>query len=92
MLEEKKPKKEDHEIASGGLSFLQHADLVPGTDGELHDEIDCYNCKRRSHYSNKCPTKNVKSGVSTLQLNDEEDVEYDIMFAQVRKGSSAIPK
>ena len=49
-------------IISGG-SFLQTGsadrdgsnDPVPGTDGRLLPNIQCYNCENKGHYSGQCP-------------------------------------
>ena len=71
MDDTKREKTEDEdEITAGGLSFLQHHDLISGTDGKTHASIQCYACKRKEHHKIKCPGANIK-GVNALQTEDK---------------------
>ena len=38
------------------VAFLQRdEELVPGTDGMIFENLDCYKCKHPGHYANTCP-------------------------------------
>jgi len=79
-------------LRQNGLGFLQTTkknEVVPGTDGIVHDRIKCYNCERKGHYSDKCPVnlfqdasrsnrenENVKSDASIENIQDS-DVMHD---------------
>jgi len=53
------------QMRNNGLGFLQsgssnstqnrHKDPVPGSDGKTHPNVECWRCKSKGHYSNKCP-------------------------------------
>jgi hypothetical protein len=56
-----------------GLTFLQNAPPVPGTDGATHDRIKCYNCNTLGHYASVCPKDdNEQGGVQMLQVAPQE--------------------
>ena len=92
VLEKKSNKKEEDEITAGGLSLLQHHELVPGTDERVHNDIECYGCKKKGHYKSKCPSKETTSGINALQVDNEGDVEYGLMFAQLGEVEQDISK
>jgi hypothetical protein len=48
-----------------GVSFLQDGSLIPGTDGETHHNIKCFNCNKKGHYASSCPEA---EGVQLLQM------------------------
>ena len=37
---------------------------VPGTDGRLLPEVDCYTCKRYGHYAEQCPAPRASTAVA----------------------------
>jgi len=51
------------QVKQNGLGFLQTKgkakgdpnSIVPGTDGVLHERVQCFNCGQKGHYSHKCP-------------------------------------
>jgi len=54
-------------LQATSTSFLQKTaeqKPVPGVDGILHKDVQCWNCKAFGHYSNQCPKK---VGVNLLQ-------------------------
>ena len=65
-------------VRQNALGFLQNkakvkgdaGRLVPGTDGVVHERIQCFHCGQKGHYSNKCPV--------TLLQDAEEPASADI--------------
>ncbi len=68
-----------------GVSFLQDGALIPGTDGETHQGIKCYNCNKKGHYSSSCPDAD---GVQMLQMADIniDDDTYESAFSFLNVG------
>ena len=50
---------------------------VPGTDGTVHTDIQCWRCKEYGHYSNKCPIALLQDGVPTDRDNNLYDNYVD---------------
>ena len=80
------------------VSFLQASRggmAVPGTDGVVHTDAQCYRCQQRGHYANQYPTQTEQetSGNSgNVQLakiaesNDtevEDLVSYELSFKKI---------
>jgi len=61
-----------------GIGFLQTSNkkLVKGTDGRIHDSIQCYKCGDTGHYSDKCP-KSTSLLQCTPAESDPQDVAPD---------------
>jgi len=63
------------QIRQNGLGFLQtkakskgeNSSPVPGTDGVLHERVQCYNCGQRGHYSHKCPVALLQEGTEPAE-------------------------
>ena len=55
----KGPRDNDDEVRPPGHSFLQH-EAVPGTDGKLLEDDQCYFCKNYGHHARNCPQRNKK--------------------------------
>jgi hypothetical protein len=70
-----------------GVSFLQDGSLIPGTDGETHHDIKCYNCNKKGHYAGSCPDA---EGVQMLQMADinidNGDDTYESAFSFLNVG------
>jgi hypothetical protein len=65
--------RRDHHNEVSGMTFLQNAVPVPGTDGTTHDRVKCYNCSSFGHYASSCPqTPPEQQGVQMLQVTPEE--------------------
>jgi hypothetical protein len=84
-------RRDDDETS--GLSFLQNGSPVPGTDGEIHNDIKCYNCNKQGHYASSCPDT-AAAGVQMLQLgesthNDPDDDAYESAFTFLNLESNA---
>ena len=45
----------EREDIQSEMSFLKVV-TTPGTDGVIHEEIKCYQCNKRGHYSGQYPT------------------------------------
>ena len=45
-----------------GVAFAQTVNTIAGDDGIVHEEITCYNCNNKGHYSSNCPNKNKTNG------------------------------
>jgi hypothetical protein len=64
-----------------GVYFLQDGSLIPGTDGEIHHGIKCFNCNKKGHYASSCPNS---EGVQLLQMAnidiDGGDDTYESAF------------
>ena len=51
------PKKDiNNNQGTEGLQFAQRGDPLPGRNGKLFSNIECYKCNRKGHYANQCPT------------------------------------
>jgi hypothetical protein len=71
-----------------GVSFLQQdGSLIPGTDGETHHDIKCFNCNKKGHYASSCPDT---EGVQLLQMAnigiDDGDDTYESAFSFLNVG------
>ena len=53
-----------------GLQFAQRSEPIPGRNGKLFQNIECYRCNKKGHYANQCPSTN-KEGVQ-LMINGTE--------------------
>jgi hypothetical protein len=69
-----------------GVSFLQDGSLIPGTSGETHHNIKCFNCYKKGHYASSCPDA---EGVQLLQManinidNGDDTYESALSFLNV---------
>jgi hypothetical protein len=92
------PTRPTRDPDSTGLSFLQSATPVPGTDGVLHANITCFQCNIKGHFASVCPSADV-TGVGLLQIGDDtndswnpdDDCVYAVMFTQVNDRYDVIP-
>jgi len=85
-------------LRQNGLGFLQtnkKNDIVPGTDGIVHEKIKCYTCERKGHYSDKCPVSLFQDASKSTQEqdtgagqrgNDVDAQESDVMHDQMGFG------
>ena len=48
-----------------GILYLQ-TEAVPGSDGRLIQHITCFNCRRKGHYADNCPSE------ASTSNNDEQ--------------------
>jgi len=74
-------------VKQNGLGFLQakgkdtknSTSAVPGTDGVLHERIQCFNCGQKGHYSNKCPVTLLQEAAEPANhviANDSDDGKH----------------
>ena len=42
-------------------------EIVPGTDGERHNDVECYGCGFKGHYRNQCPYVH-RQGIISVHL------------------------
>jgi hypothetical protein len=74
-----------------GMSFLQNGTPTPGTNGDIHERVKCYNCNTYGHYASVCPT-DVQEGHQMLQMAADESVyQSEFSFAQAGTGHNIIP-
>jgi hypothetical protein len=59
---------------ASAMTFAQRGELVTGTNGLTHDDIQCWNCQQHGHYAGDCPTS-VATPRMTL-------TQYALMLAQ----------
>jgi len=74
-------------IKQNGLGFLQTKpkakgdinSIVPGTDGVLHERVQCYNCGQKGHYSHKCPVTLLQEAAEPANriIGRENDAHTD---------------
>jgi hypothetical protein len=93
------PHRSDHKShkqsrGSSGVQFVQSGRAsntpVPGLDGVLHADIECFNCHDFGHYSPQCPLRKTNSssesgGFQLLQIASNESRNpglSDITFVQ----------
>ena len=62
-----------------GLTFLQNAVVVPGTDGVSHPRVKCFNCHAQGHYASVCPVaeQEAQEAVQLLQVGPEASNEEE---------------
>mgnify|MGYP003321274356 CR=1 FL=1 len=69
-------------VQQKGLS-VQEGGLVPGTNGNTYDNVQCYLCRLWGHYKSHCPNVTSK-GVNLLQLG--------FLFAQSKENQDLVNK
>jgi len=91
----KQPLDKPDSLARDGskLTFTQLATPVPGTDRNMHPNIQCFACKNKGHYSNMCPKD---EDVKLFQLT-EDDIgtdghEPNFTFMSIGAREMTIPK
>ena len=66
------------------VSFLQSSAAVPGSDGRLLPDIDCWTCGQKGHYKDQCPT--IANNVQLLQAErcevEGDTGTFDLTFTQ----------
>ena len=65
-------------------SFLQTGVPVPGSDGRLLPDIDCWTCGRKGHYKDQCPTATANVQLLQAGMSDVEGDTgaFDLTFTQ----------
>ena len=74
--------KEEDEATTGGLSFFQHGNVIPGVDGQTHDGVKCYYCKMLGHFKNQCPKLKSPTHFNVLQVESRPGDKFGVMFEQ----------
>ena len=71
--------------------------VIPGTDGVVHADVQCYRCQQRGHYASQCPTQTEQEtsgngrNVQLVQIAEsnntevEDPVSYELSFTQIAK-------
>ena len=54
-----------------GLQFAQTSEIIPGRNGKLFQDVECYRCNKKGHYANQCPLVG-KDGVQLMMVCETE--------------------
>lgn len=87
---------------TSGIQFVQSGERssapVPGLDGILHPDVECYGCHGFGHFKPQCPLKKKgahgRSRMQLLQITANESTDprrSDMTFVQKDGGGALIP-
>ena len=59
---------QDAHVSFAQMQSAGPRELVPGTDGNTHDDVTCFKCMRGGHIVRHCPARNKAGGVQNVQV------------------------